>query len=73
MISAVIRRSIALAFPPGILYQPGGYNVDAIVASYIASGGNLRPNPLYTTPNSFQGRREMRLEGESASSANSSG
>ena len=62
MISAVIRRSIALAFPPGILYQPGGYNVDAIVASYIASVGNLRPNPLYTTPNSFQGRREMRLE-----------
>jgi hypothetical protein len=47
--------------PPSVLYQPGGYNLDAIVNSYIAAGGNLQINPFYTTPNVFQGRRQIRL------------
>jgi hypothetical protein len=32
-----------------VLYQPGGYNVDQIVANYIAGGGNLKASPFYKT------------------------
>ncbi|MEI6669366.1 MAG: carboxypeptidase regulatory-like domain-containing protein [Acidobacteriota bacterium] len=52
------RDSITLSMPPGVLYQTGGYSVANIVSSYK---GTLRTNPLYTTPNIFQGRRAVRL------------
>jgi hypothetical protein len=48
--------------PPAVLYTPGGYNVPQIAANYIAGGGNLKANPFYTTPSSFQGRRLIRFE-----------
>jgi hypothetical protein len=48
--------------PPAVLYQPGGYNPQQIAADFIAAGGNLKPNPLYTTPASFQGRRQIRFQ-----------
>ena len=40
----------------------GPYNPDALSQTFINSGGNLTLNPFYTTPNSFQGRRQMRLQ-----------
>ena len=40
----------------------GPYDPEALVASFIAGGGNLMLNPFYTLPNSFQGRREMRFQ-----------
>ena len=54
--------NVNLAFPPAVLYQPGGYDVNKIVADYIAGGGNLKANPFYKTPASFQGRRVIRLQ-----------
>ncbi len=45
-----------------VLYQPGGYNVNKIVADYIAGGGNLKANPFYKTPQSFEGRRQIRVQ-----------
>jgi Carboxypeptidase regulatory-like domain/TonB-dependent Receptor Plug Domain len=48
--------------PPAVLYQQGGYNVQQIVANYIAGGGNLKDNPFYKTPQSFQGRRQIRFQ-----------
>jgi carboxypeptidase family protein/TonB-dependent receptor-like protein len=54
--------NINIAQPAPVLYQPGGYNVDQIAASYVASGGNLVPNPFYTTPNVFQSRRQIRVQ-----------
>ncbi|HEX5475954.1 MAG TPA: carboxypeptidase regulatory-like domain-containing protein [Vicinamibacterales bacterium] len=51
--------NIVLTMPPAVLYQQGGYNLDQIVGAYK---GNLMPNPFYTTPNTFQSRREMRFE-----------
>ena len=48
--------------PPAVLYQPGGYNVQKIVSDYIASGGNLKDNPFYKTPQAFQGRRQIRVQ-----------
>jgi hypothetical protein len=48
--------------PPAVIYQPGGYDVNKIVADYIAGGGNLKANPFYKTPASFQGRRVIRLQ-----------
>jgi hypothetical protein len=41
--------------PSTVLYQAAGYNVQQIVSNYIAGGGNLKSNPLYPTPASFQG------------------
>ncbi len=40
----------------------GPYNPDALSQTFINGGGNLILNPFYTTPNSFQGRRQMRLQ-----------
>jgi hypothetical protein len=40
----------------------GPYNPDALAQTYIAGGGNLMLNPFYTKPNSFQGRRQMRVQ-----------
>ena len=40
----------------------GPYDPNALAAAYMAKGGNLIANPFYTTPNSFQGRREMRFQ-----------
>ena len=40
----------------------GPYNPDALSQTFINSGGNLTLNPFYTTPNSFQGRRQIRLQ-----------
>jgi Carboxypeptidase regulatory-like domain/TonB-dependent Receptor Plug Domain len=57
--------NIALPFgtaPPPVLYQQGGYDVKKIVADYIAGGGNLKANPFYTTPQAFQGRRQIRFQ-----------
>ena len=53
------RQSITLAMPPAVLYNPSGYNLDAIVAGYT---GTLQANPLWKTPNLFQGRRGMRIQ-----------
>jgi hypothetical protein len=60
--------NISLAMPPAQLYQPGGYNLDAVAAAFRAQGGNLRENPLYklqsgsATIGGFQSRRGVRLE-----------
>ena len=54
--------NINIAQPAPVLYQPGGYNVQQIVANYIASGGNLKDNPFYKTPAAFQGRRALRFQ-----------
>ncbi len=56
------QGSVTLTFPPAQLYQPGGYNAQQLAQNFIASGGNLKANPLYTTPASFQGRRLIRFE-----------
>jgi hypothetical protein len=48
--------------PPAVLYQPGGYDVNKIVADYIAGGGNLKANPFYKTPQVFQSRRVIRFQ-----------
>ncbi len=56
------QGSVTLQFPPAQLYQQGGYNVQQIVSNFIAGGGNLKANPLYTTPASFQGRRLIRFQ-----------
>jgi hypothetical protein len=45
-----------------VLYQQGGYDVNKIVADYIAGGGNLKANPFYKTPQVFQGRRAIRIQ-----------
>lgn len=59
---APYRDSLSVANPPALsLYganaQP--YNLDARLAAYT---GTMRPNPFYTEPGVFQGRREMRLQ-----------
>jgi hypothetical protein len=54
--------NINLAFPSPILFQQGGYDVNKVVADYIAGGGNLKANPFYTTPAAFQGRRQIRFQ-----------
>ena len=59
--SGAAGSGIVLSMPPPSVFQPGGYSVAALAAAYRASGGNLRDNPFYTTPNSFQGRRQIRL------------
>jgi hypothetical protein len=52
---------IVLAAPfPELLAGP--YDPDALAQKFINSGGNLVLNPFYTTPNSFQPRRQMRLQ-----------
>jgi hypothetical protein len=48
--------------PPPVIYQQGGYDVNKIVADYIAGGGNLKANPFYKTPQAFQGRRQIRVQ-----------
>jgi hypothetical protein len=48
--------------PPAVLYQPGGYNYKQIAADYVATGGNLKANPFYTTPQNYQGRRQIRVQ-----------
>lgn len=50
------RDSIAGSFD--LLYQPGGYNIDQIIADYT---GAKRPNPFFKQPNSYLGRREIRV------------
>ena len=55
---APYRDSITLTMPPAVLYNPSGYDPAAIAAAYT---GTLRKNPLYLTPNIFQGRRQLRV------------
>jgi hypothetical protein len=54
--------NVNISQPAPVLYQPGGYNVQKIVADYIAAGGNLKDNPFYKTPQAFQGRRQIRVQ-----------
>ncbi len=60
--SQAFGGNISLAMPPAVLYQPGGYNVDQIIANYRARGGNLLDNPLYKAHGTFQGRRDIRID-----------
>jgi hypothetical protein len=60
--SGTAGNGIILTMPPASVYQPGGYSVAALAAAFRASGGNLRDNPFYTTPNTYQGRRQARLQ-----------
>jgi outer membrane receptor protein involved in Fe transport len=55
------RDSLSVANPPALsLYgATGAYDLNQRVAAYT---GTMRVNPFYTTPNVFQGRREMRLQ-----------
>jgi hypothetical protein len=39
----------------------GPYDPNALAAAYIAAGGYLKANPLYTTPATFQDRRAIRF------------
>jgi hypothetical protein len=54
--------NVNIAQPAAVLYQPGGYDVNKIVADFIAGGGNLKASPFYKTPNAYQGRRVIRLQ-----------
>lgn len=59
------RDSLTVANPPALsLYGPNitPYNLDAMVAAYRAEGRTMRDNPFYTTPDRYQGRREMRFQ-----------
>ena len=55
------RDSLSVANPPALsLYgATGTYDLNQRVAAYT---GTMRVNPFYTTPNVFQGRREMRFQ-----------
>ncbi len=55
------RDSLSVANPPALsLYgATGAYDLNQRIASYT---GTMRVNPFYTTPNVFQGRREIRLQ-----------
>jgi outer membrane receptor protein involved in Fe transport len=55
------RDSLSVANPPALsLYgATGSYDLNQRIASYT---GTMRVNPFYTTPNVFQGRREIRLQ-----------
>ena len=56
------RDSLTVANPPALsLYGANvtPYNLDAMIKSYT---GTMRTNPFFDVPNSFQGRREMRLQ-----------
>jgi hypothetical protein len=54
------RDSLTVANPPALsLYgATGAYNLQQRLAAYT---GTMRPNPFYTTPNVYQGRREIRV------------
>ena len=46
--------------PASSLYgATGRYDMNALIRGYT---GTMRANPFYTTPNVFQGRREIRLQ-----------
>jgi len=56
------RDSLTVANPPALsLYGPNvtPYNLQALIAGYT---GTMRTNPFFTTPNNFQGRREIRFQ-----------
>jgi hypothetical protein len=55
------RDSLTVAAPPArSLYgATGRYDLNALIAGYT---GTMRVNPFYKTPNTFQGRREIRLQ-----------
>ncbi len=53
---------VVLAMPPAEVFQPGGYDIDALAAAFAARGGNIMANPFWKKPNTFQGRRGIRLE-----------
>jgi TonB dependent receptor len=55
------RDNLAVANPPAkSLYgATGSYDLNAMIRGFT---GTMRPNPFYTTPNVFQGRREIRLQ-----------
>ena len=58
------RDSLTVANPPALsLYGPNvtPYNLAARIAAYT---GTMRVNPFFNTPNVFQGRRDMRLQGK---------
>jgi len=42
-------------------YFFSGFDAAALAAQIRASGGTMRPNPLFNLPSGFQGRREIRL------------
>jgi outer membrane receptor protein involved in Fe transport len=54
------RDSLTVANPPSLsLYgASGSYNLQQRIAAYT---GTMRPNPFYTTPNVYQGRRDIRI------------
>jgi hypothetical protein len=59
---APYRDSLTVANPPALsLYGANvtPYNLNALIAGYT---GTMRVNPLFKTPDRFQGRREMRLQ-----------
>ena len=46
--------------PASSLYgATGRYDLNALIRGYT---GTMRTNPFYTTPNVYQGRREIRLQ-----------
>jgi len=61
-VTGTAGNGVVYQMPPAPLFQPGGYNADALAQAYIASGGNLKANPFYTTPNTFQNRRQIRVQ-----------
>jgi hypothetical protein len=56
-----VRDSLTVATPPAYsLYgATGRYDLNALMRGYT---GTMRNNPFYTTPNVYQGRREIRLQ-----------
>ncbi len=56
-----VRDSLSVANPPAqSLYgATGRYDLNALIRGYT---GTMRTNPFYTTPNVYQGRREIRLQ-----------
>jgi hypothetical protein len=58
------RDSLTVANPPALsLYGPNvtPYDLNARIAAYT---GTMRVNPFFKTPDRFQGRREMRIQGK---------
>jgi hypothetical protein len=53
---------VVLAMPPAEIFQPNGYDIDALAAAFAARGGNIMANPFWKLPNTFQARRGVRLE-----------
>jgi hypothetical protein len=53
---------VVLAMPPAEVFQPNGFDINALAAAYAGRGGNIMPNPFWKTPNTYQGRRGVRLE-----------